>query len=82
MHLFKKEPALVPCSKCKNPKKPHTVCGNCGYYKGREVINVLKNLDKKERKKREKEIALQEKEDASREGKKEKPLTLKELSRK
>jgi large subunit ribosomal protein L32 len=34
--------AVVPntndCPQCHEPKIPHHVCGNCGYYKGREVI--------------------------------------------
>jgi large subunit ribosomal protein L32 len=31
-------PALVKCPKCGELIAPHKVCGNCGYYKGREVI--------------------------------------------
>ena len=55
---------------------PHTVCLNCGYYKGKEVINVLEKLTKKERKIREKEMAKKEKEE-----KKDKPLTMENLSK-
>jgi large subunit ribosomal protein L32 len=73
MHIFLKEPVLVKCEKCGKPIKPHTVCLNCGYYRGREVIDVLSKLTKKERKQREKEIAVREKE--------EKPLTMQELSK-
>lgn len=39
---------------------PHTVCANCGWYKGRQVIDVLARLDKKEKKKKEKEMAAAE----------------------
>ncbi|MBI5913392.1 50S ribosomal protein L32 [Candidatus Azambacteria bacterium] len=49
------------CSRCGNSILPHKACGNCGFYKGKEVINVLAKLDKKEKKKREKELAQQEK---------------------
>ena len=28
------------CSQCGATKLPHRVCGNCGYYKDREVIVV------------------------------------------
>jgi large subunit ribosomal protein L32 len=31
-------PTLVKCPKCGELMVPHRVCGNCGYYKGREVI--------------------------------------------
>ena len=51
-----KRPSLVKCPKCGKPVLPYTICRNCGYYKGKEVIDVLKKLTKKERKKREKEM--------------------------
>lgn len=62
MHLFITKASLTTCPKCKKPTLPHIACKNCGYYKGREVINVLANLDKKEKKNREKEIKQAEKE--------------------
>jgi ribosomal protein L32 len=31
-------PAFSTCPQCGELKKPHQVCGNCGFYKGREVI--------------------------------------------
>lgn len=77
MHLFIKETVLAVCPKCGKKIRPHTICQYCGYYKGREVINVLEELTKKERKKREKEIATKEKEE-----KKTKPLSMEELSKK
>jgi len=80
MHLFLKKPGLTKCPKCGKPVLPHTVCPNCGYYKGKEVIDVLKKLTKKERKKREKEMKVKEAEE--KEKAKEKPLTWEELSKK
>lgn len=80
MHIFLEKPVLIFCPKCGKPILPHTVCPNCGYYKGREVVNVLEKLEKKERKKREKEIKSKEKEE--KEIKKDKPLDLRALSRK
>lgn len=74
MHIFLSAPSLTQCPKCGKPVRLHTICFNCGYYKGAEMIDVLKKLTKKERKQREKEIAAKE------EGK-EKPLTMEELSK-
>lgn len=63
MHLFIKAPSVVNCKKCGKPVLPHTLCANCGTYKGREVIDVLAKLTKKEKKQREKEMKVQKKEE-------------------
>lgn len=80
MHQFLVEPVLTPCPKCNKPRKLHSVCPNCGFYKGKEVINVLAKLEKKERKLREKDIKETEKDQKGE--KQEKTLTLEELSKK
>lgn len=54
-HALKKRQPFY-CPKCKEPVLQHTACLNCGTYKGREVIDVLKKLTKKERKQKEKEL--------------------------
>ncbi|HYT29806.1 MAG TPA: 50S ribosomal protein L32 [Actinomycetota bacterium] len=33
-------PTYAECPQCRQPKLPHRVCGNCGYYAGREVLEV------------------------------------------
>ena len=33
-------PAAATCSRCKSALKPHTVCAVCGYYAGRQVVQV------------------------------------------
>ncbi|HPB40908.1 MAG TPA: 50S ribosomal protein L32, partial [Flexilinea sp.] len=30
------------CPNCGEMRLPHTVCPSCGYYRGREVINMTK----------------------------------------
>jgi len=77
MHLHLNAPVLASCPKCGKKVRQHTVCNYCGYYKGKEIINVLERLAKKEKKKRQKEIAGQEGEE-----KKAKPLSAEELSKK
>jgi len=77
MHLFLKNPAVTLCPKCRKPARSHAVCHNCGYYKGKQVIDVLADLTKKEKKAREKEIKAAEKEQAH-----DKPMTMEALSQK
>lgn len=82
MHIFLKNPGLTKCLKCGHFVLPHSVCQNCGYYKGKEVIDVLKKLTKKEKKERKKEIAIKEKKEEREEIIREKSLSLEELSKK
>jgi large subunit ribosomal protein L32 len=77
MNLYIRPAVLALCKKCKQKVLPYTVCQNCGYYKGKEIINVLGKLTKKEKKQREKQIKETEKE-----GKTESPMTLDQLSKK
>ncbi len=37
-HYKAEAPSLTKCSHCHQPKPPHAVCPNCGYYAGREVV--------------------------------------------
>ncbi len=33
-------PASASCSRCRSALRPHTVCRVCGYYAGRQVVQV------------------------------------------
>ena len=33
-------PTYAECPQCHQPKLPHRVCANCGYYAGRQAIEV------------------------------------------
>lgn len=60
-HLALKKTFLVICPKCNKEVLPHRVCAHCGFYNGKEVIDVMAKLTKKEKKRREKEEAAEHK---------------------
>ena len=33
-------PSRSTCPQCSAPKHPHRICGQCGTYKGRQIIQV------------------------------------------
>lgn len=41
------------CEKCSAPKMSHMACSNCGTYRGRQVIDKVKQVEKKQAKKKE-----------------------------
>ena len=77
-HALKKR-FFAYCAKCGSPILPHRVCPECGAYAGRTVIDVFAKLDKRERKKKEKEIAAVEEKKVKEKGRE---LSLEELSKK
>jgi len=34
------------CPQCKQPKLPHRICKVCGFYKGRQVIEIKEKTKK------------------------------------
>lgn len=55
-HLALKKKNFIYCPNCGTMIMPHQICYNCGLFKGKQVIDVLKKLSKKERKQKEKEL--------------------------
>jgi large subunit ribosomal protein L32 len=39
-HIYLTPPTLVECKHCRELKRSHHVCPNCGYYRGRQVIVI------------------------------------------
>lgn len=76
-HLKLEHVQVGVCPGCKSSVLPHTVCTNCGTYRGLQMIDVLAKLTKKEQKQKKKELEDQESSD-----KPSKELTPEALSRK
>ncbi|MDD5639784.1 MAG: 50S ribosomal protein L32 [Candidatus Pacebacteria bacterium] len=45
-NIFIKPITLVKCQKCGKPVLPHTICGFCGNYKGRDYLSVISKVEK------------------------------------
>jgi large subunit ribosomal protein L32 len=51
-HLALQKRVLKACAQCGKGIRPHVACKFCGWYKGREAVNVLaKQMKKAEKKK-------------------------------
>ena len=53
-HHALSEVRLATCQKCGAAFVSHRMCENCGFYKGRQVQDVLARASKREAKKKEK----------------------------
>lgn len=65
--------SLIKCPKCHEFTHPHKMCINCGYYNGKQIVDVTARLKKKEKKMKEKEL---------KEAENNKPLDARDLSKK
>ncbi len=55
-NIFIKPKMTVICKNCKKDILPHIVCNFCGFYKGKEIINVLKRIQKIDKKKKKEKL--------------------------
>ena len=39
-------PMLTVCPQCKKPTRPHMACPSCGYYRGRDVLNMKAKVER------------------------------------
>ncbi|MEO8469013.1 MAG: 50S ribosomal protein L32 [Chloroflexota bacterium] len=44
-HLAIELPRLEECSHCHQPKQGHRACPNCGFYGGRQVLELKTSKD-------------------------------------
>jgi large subunit ribosomal protein L32 len=42
--------SLITCPNCKAKIGAHVACPKCGYYKGKEVVDTMKKVNKKAKK--------------------------------
>ena len=42
--------SFMKCENCKAMKKGHTVCSSCGFYRGKKVLDLVKKIEKKQKK--------------------------------
>ncbi len=45
-HQALSKPNVKVCEKCGEAVLPHRVCQNCGTYKGRQILNTSKKIQK------------------------------------
>ncbi len=62
-HNALKKINLSPCPKCKKPVLPHTVCLNCGTYKGRQILTIKEKGAKKTKAEKDKKVKDKKKAD-------------------
>ena len=46
-HHALKATTLAVCSNCEAPHRPHHMCLSCGFYKGRQVMDLAAQKDKR-----------------------------------
>ena len=45
--------ALFSCSNCKQKIKPHTMCSNCGFYRGKKVTEIKEEKEQRSKEQEE-----------------------------
>lgn len=60
-HMALQATKFAECPKCHVLMQSHRACQSCGYYKGVELIDVMKKANKKEQKRREKVLGQTDK---------------------
>ena len=53
-HHALKSTNFAKCENCKELKKGHTVCQACGFYRGMKVLDLVKKIERKQKKEKAK----------------------------
>jgi large subunit ribosomal protein L32 len=56
-HHALKSRVFGKCENCGLAKLPHTACMSCGSYRGKQIINKVKEIEKKQKKAKQKQAA-------------------------
>ncbi len=81
-HHALKSPRLSNCADCGALHMRHRVCETCGKYRGKQVIDVMAKIEKKNERMKAKAKALGKDPSEVEEVEETKPLSAKELSKK
>jgi large subunit ribosomal protein L32 len=57
-HHALKNVDLAKCPHCASLKRGHNVCLVCGFYKDKKVLDLVKKLEKKQKKAKAKEVEV------------------------
>ncbi len=57
-HHALKNPTLAVCSNCGSQHRPHHMCLECGFYKGRQVMDLKGQKEKREARMQAKKEAI------------------------
>ena len=49
-HHALKSTSFAKCENCQVLKRRHNVCGTCGFYRGKKVLDLVKKIEKKQKK--------------------------------
>lgn len=56
-HHALEKASFVKCDNCGGPKRKHQICSSCGHYKGKKVLDLVKKIEKKQKKAKAKKAA-------------------------
>lgn len=48
-HDFLKPKNTIKCSHCKENIVPHRICPNCGYYRGKKIVEMKSEIEKQKK---------------------------------